>query len=446
MGIIVTLFEHNSKNQLKRMSPLAARMRPRSFDEFIGQDDIIGAGRVLRKSIDSDQIPSIILWGPPGSGKTTLASLIASVTSSYFSSISAVGSGVSDLRNAIKEAQTRLGMHGQRTILFIDEIHRFNKAQQDVILPDVENGTVVLVGATTENPSFEVIAPLLSRARVFALNALSDTQIEALILRAATDQIRGIGHLNPVLDNASVQALTVVANGDARIALNTLELATMATDPDDAGFRNIKLEAVENAAQQRTQLYDKSGDHHYDTISAFIKSVRGSDPDSAIYWLARMIEAGESPMFIARRLVILASEDVGMADPNALTIAIAAQQAVHFIGMPEGRIPLAEATIYLASSPKSNTAYKAIDAALKDVNATRNDPVPMHLRNAPTQLMKAMGYGTGYKYAHDHEGNFAPMNNLPNSLKGRRYYQPGDQGYEPEIEARLRSWWGRKSS
>ena len=416
-------------------------MRPRSFDEFVGQEHVVGPGRALRRTIEADRIPSMVLWGPPGSGKTTLGSLIASLTSSHFSPISAVGSGVADLRRVVKEAGERLGMHGQRTILFIDEIHRFNKAQQDVILPHVENGTVVLVGATTENPSFEVISPLLSRARVFTLKALTDEQVETLVRRAAEDSERGLGALKPALDDDAVTALVAVANGDARIALNALELATDATAPDEDGVRRVTLETVEDAVQQRTQLYDRAGDQHYDTISAFIKSMRGSDPDAAIYWLARMIEAGEDPLFIARRLVVLAAEDVGMADPRALSVAVAAQQAVHFIGMPEGRIPLAEATVYLATAPKSNSAYTAIDAALEDVRHSRNDPVPMHLRNAPTPLMRQMGHGKGYKYAHDQEGHFAPMRNLPDRLKGRRYYTPSDQGYEPEVADRLRKWW-----
>ena len=438
----MTLFEHRAKNQLRREAPLAARMRPRSFDEFVGQEHIVGPGRVLRKSIEADQIPSIVLWGPPGSGKTTLSHLIATLTRSHFSPISAVGSGVADLRRIVEEAGERLGMHGQRTILFIDEIHRFNKAQQDVILPHVENGTVVLIGATTENPSFEVISPLLSRSRVFTLRALTDEQVETLVRRASEDDERGLGDRKPELAAEALGALVTLSNGDARIALNALELATDATDPDEAGVRHITLAAVEDAMQQRTQLYDRAGDQHYDTVSAYIKSMRGSDPDAAIYWLARMIEAGEDPMFIARRLVVLAAEDVGMADPRALSVALAAQQAVHLVGMPEGRIPLAEATVYLATAPKSNAAYKAIDAALDDVRRTRNEPVPMHLRNAPTGLMREMGYGKGYKHAHDHEGSFAKMQNLPDSLKGRRYYQPGDQGYEPEVADRLRKWWG----
>ena len=417
-------------------------MRPRSFDEFVGQEHVVGPGRALRKSIEADQIPSIVLWGPPGSGKTTLAYLIASVTQSHFSPVSAVGSGVADLRRITTEARDRLGMHGRRTILFIDEIHRFNKAQQDVVLPQVEDGTLVLIGATTENPSFEVISPLLSRSRVFALKPLIEEQVEEIVSRALTDRERGIAGLSPQVDDDAMKALVTLADGDARVALNALELAANATDPDDTGSRRVTVATVEDAMQQRSLLYDRAGDQHYDTISAFIKSMRGSDPDAAIYWLARMIEAGEDPMFIARRLVILAAEEVGMADPQALSVAVAAQQAVHFVGMPEGRIPLAEATVYLATAPKSNSASAAIDQALEDVRRTKNEPVPLHLRNAVTGLMKEMGYGGGYRYSHDYEDHFSPMQNLPDSLKGRRYYRPSDQGHEPEVAERLRKWWG----
>ena len=438
----MTLFEHQGRRELERQAPLAARMRPRSFDEFIGQEHIIGRDCVLRRSIEADQMPSIILWGPPGTGKTTLAVLIASVTKSHFSHVSAVASGVADLRRITAEGRERLGMHGQRTILFVDEIHRFNKAQQDVILPYVEDGTVILIGATTENPSFEVVSPLLSRCRVFTLKPLIEEGVEQIVRRAMSDDEMGLGSLNPRLDPEAMQTLVTLANGDARVALNALELATTATSPEDDGMRHISPAAVEDAMQQRALLYDKAGDQHYDTISAFIKSMRASDPDAAVYWLARMIEAGEDPLFIARRLVILAAEDVGMADPQALQVAVAAQQAVHFVGMPEARIPLAEATVYLATAPKSNASYLAIDKALEDVRKTRNDPVPLHLRNPVTGLTRRMGYGRGYKYAHDYEGHFAPMQNLPDSLKGRRYYEPGDQGYETEVAERLKRWWG----
>jgi len=438
----MTLFDHQSQHELQSRAPLAARMRPSTFDEYVGQQHIIGPETVLRRSIESDQLPSIILWGPPGTGKTTLANLISTATKSQFERVSGVTSGVADLRRIASEARERLGMHGQRTVLFVDEIHRFNKAQQDVILPFVEDGTLVLIGATTENPSFEVVSPLLSRARVFALQSLTDEEIGQIIIQAVAEPQRGLAHMQPLLEDDAMALLINLANGDARTALNALELSTAATNPDEQGNRKITVAVIQDAMQQRSLRYDKDGDLHFDTISAFIKTVRGSDPDAAVYYLARMLTAGEDPMFIARRLVILAAEDVGMADPRALSVAMAAQQAYHLIGLPEGRIPLAEATVYLATAPKSNASYMALNRAMEDVQQTRNDPVPMHLRNAPTGLMKDMGYGEGYKYSHDYEDNFAPMQNLPDSLKGRRYYSPGDQGYEPEVAERLKNWWG----
>ena len=416
-------------------------MRPRDFDEFAGQEHILGQGRVLRRSIEADHVPSMILWGPPGSGKTTLAHLIAGITQAHFAPVSAVTAGVADLRKLIDAARERRGMHGRQTLLFVDEIHRFNKAQQDVILPHVEEGAVTLIGATTENPSFEVVAPLLSRCRVFTLNALSDEDVAAIVARAIADDERGIGDMRARLADDAMNHLVVMANGDARTALNALELAVWATAADEGGERLVMLATVEDALQHRSILYDKAGDQHYDTISAFIKSVRGSDPDAAVYWLSRMIEAGEDPLFIARRLVILAAEDVGMADPQGLPVAVAAQQAVHFIGMPEGSIPLAEATVYLATAPKSNSAYAALNRAREDARQTRNDPVPLHLRNAVTSLMRQQGYGKGYRYAHDYPGNFAPMDNLPPSLADRRYYVPGDQGYERDVARRLSELW-----
>ena len=437
----MTLFEHKQKRQMQQEAPLAARMRSRNFDEFVGQEHIVGPGRVLRKSIEADQVPSIILWGPPGSGKTTLAYLIAGATSSHFSAVSAVTAGVADLRKLVEEARERRGMYGQRTILFVDEIHRFNKAQQDVILPHVEEGAITFIGATTENPSFEVIAPLLSRCRVFALKSLDNDQVQTIVKRAINDSESGLAALKPVLDTEAMEHLVTQADGDARVALNALELATAATEPDASGVRRISLATVEDAMQQRALLYDKAGDQHYDVISAFIKSMRGSDPDAAVYWLCRMIEAGEDPLFIARRLVILAAEDVGMADPQALPVAMAAQQAVHFVGMPEGAIPLAEATVYLATAPKSNSAYAALNKAMEDVRRTGNEPVPKHLRNPVTRLMRDMGYGKDYKYAHSYPDHFAPMQNLPDTLRGRRYYEPGDQGYEKAVAQRLSEWW-----
>ena len=426
-----------------RNAPLAERMRPRTFDEFVGQQQVVGSDRVLFRAIAAGRLPSFILWGPPGTGKTTLARLVATVTQAAFEPVSAVTSGVADLRRIVAEARDRRGMHGQATILFVDEIHRFNKAQQDVILPHVEDGTVTLIGATTENPSFEVIAPLLSRSRVFALQSLTPQEVEAIVNRAAEDHERGLGEMNVSVAADAMSHLVNIANGDARVALNALETAAYATTPDaDGGTRLIDLDTIADALQRRSPMYDKAGDSHYDTISAFIKSVRGSSPDGALYWLARMIESGEDPLFIARRLVILASEDIGLADPQALTVAVAAQQAVHFIGMPEGRIPLAEATVYLATAPKSNTAYAALNEAMADVRRLPNDPVPLHLRNAVTGMMHQMGYGKDYKYSHDYEGHFAPQEYLPPQLQERRYYHPGTEGAEREITERLRRWWG----
>ena len=437
-----SLFEHGRQQNAMGIAPLAERMRPASFDEFVGQQHILGEGKVLRRSIDADRIPSILLWGPPGSGKTTLARLIATVTRSHFEPISAVSSGVADLRRSIAEAQERQALYQQQTILFVDEIHRFNKAQQDVILPYVEDGTITFIGATTENPSFEVNAPLLSRSRVFTLYALEADQVADIINRALTDHRRGLAGVSPSLDPDALTHLVNIANGDARVALNALEMAALAAEPNVQGRRTITIDTISDALQRRTPQYDKAGDSHYDTISAFIKSVRGSSPDGALYWLARMLEAGEDPLFIARRLVILAAEDIGLANPGALPVAVAAQQAVHFIGLPEGRIPLAEATVYLATSPKSNAAYMGLERALEAVRNEPHEPVPLHLRNAVTDLMRGMGYGAGYKYSHDYEGHFDPQEYLPPNLAGQSYYHPSDQGSEAAIAERLRRWWG----
>ena len=436
-----SLFEHDRRRRAAEDAPLAERMRPSTFDDFVGQEHVVGAERVLRKALAADRLPSFILWGPPGSGKTTLARLVAAATNANFAPVSAVTSGVADLRRIVGEARENQAMHQQRTILFVDEIHRFNKAQQDVILPHVEDGTVTFIGATTENPSFEVISPLLSRCRVFTLEALSPQQVEDIVNRALSHRETGLGKLAADLDADAMEQLVNVANGDARVALNALETAVFATKPDAESRRRIDLETISDALQRRSPLYDKAGEGHYDTISAFIKSVRGSSPDGALYWLARMIEAGEDPMFLARRLVILAAEDIGLAQPEALAVAVAAQQAVHFLGMPEGRIPLAEATVYLATAPKSNSAYMGLERALDDVRKMSNEP--LHLRNAVTGLMRDRGYGKDYRYSHDYEGHFVQQEFLPPSLKDRRFYQPGQEGAEKEIRERLEKWWGK---
>jgi putative ATPase len=399
--------------------PLAARMRPRTLDEFVGQEELLGPGRALRAAIERDAAPSMILWGPPGSGKTTLAQIVARSTGAHFEGMSAVSAGVADLRRVVGEARAR-GRVGTRTVLFIDEIHRFNKAQQDAVLPYVEDGTVTFIGATTENPSFEVNSALLSRARVFVLQPLSDDEVGAILDRALHDPERGLAAQGVRFDDDGRRLLISLANGDARAALNALEFAA-ATVTERGDERTIDALLVREAMQRRGSQYDKAGEMHYDVISAFIKSVRASDADASLYWLARMIDGGEDPLFIARRLVILASEDVGLADSNGLPVAVAAQQAVHFVGMPEGFFPLAHATLYLATAPKSNSVGRAFSAAMDDVLETRNDPVPMHLRNAPTGLMRQLGYGRGYHYAHD-DYDVVQLN-LPPALSGRRYYE-----------------------
>jgi putative ATPase len=425
--------------------PLAARMRPRTLDEVVGQEHLVEPGRLLRRSIEEDRIPSMILWGPPGSGKTTLAEVIAAHSHARFVRLSAVSAGVADLRRVVDEAQKLRQFSKQRTILFIDEIHRFNKAQQDAVLPHVERGTVTMIGATTENPSFEVNAALLSRSRVFTLRALSEEQIVLILRRALTDTERGLGKMNIAVDDDALQQIAIFANGDARTALNVLEMAATEQGEQGQQTRHITLPMIEEAMQHRALLYDKNGDQHYDAISALHKSIRGSDADGGLYWLARMLEAGEDPLYIVRRLIRIASEDVGMADPQALGVCVAAQQAVHFVGLPEANLALAQAVVYLATAPKSNALEVAYARVQEDVQNTRNDPVPLQIRNAPTRLMKDLDYGKDYKYAHDYykdmqidDPDRPPTQQLqeylPESLKGRTYYEPGQQGKEASIK------------
>src|SRR5437763_16444587 len=453
--------------------PLAARMRPRTLDEIVGQEHILGPGRVLRRNIEADKITSMILWGPPGSGKTSLAEVIALQTHIHFVRLSAVSAGVADLRKVVEDAKRLRQFSRQRTILFIDEIHRFNKAQQDAVLPHVEHGVVTLIGATTENPSFEVNAALLSRCRVFTLHALTEEHILTILRRALEDQERRLGQLGVTIDEDALQQVAVFANGDARTALNVLELAVQGSmhqegtrgqgEPEEQREQkgqqtpiHITLPIVEDAMQHRALLYDKSGDQHYDMISALHKALRGSDPDAGLYWLGRMIEAGEDPLYVVRRLIRFASEDVGMADPQALLVCVAAQQAVHFVGLPEANLALAQAVVHLATAPKSNALYEAYSRVQEDVQQTRNDPVPLWIRNAPTQLMKDLDYGKDYKYAHEYyqemqiEDPERPpsvrlQEYLPESLKGRRYYEPGHQGKESSIKKWLEKRRGEES-
>ena len=432
-----TLFDTQRDDALKAQAPLAARMRPQTLEEFVGQEQIVGEGKLLRRAISADNLFSLILWGPPGSGKTTLAQIVAQRTNAHFEPLSAVSAGVADLRRVVKEAQDRLGMFGTRTVLFIDEIHRFNKAQQDAVLPYVEDGTIILIGATTENPSFEVNAALLSRARVFTLESLADEQIGLLVDRALTDSERGLGDQNALLAADARGYLLNMANGDARTALNALEVAVGAKALSPLGKKLITVDDIREALQSRATRYDKGGELHYNAISALHKCVRDSDPDAALYWLGRMLDGGEDPLYIVRRVVRMAVEDIGLADPQALTQTMAAQQAVHFMGRPEADLALAQAVVYLAQAPKSNAVYTAFAAAMKDVQETRNDPVPLHLRNAPTGLMKNMGYGQGYKYAHDHENAQVDQEHFPPNLAGRRYYDPTNRGFEATVRERL---------
>jgi len=433
----VDLFDRAVQASAGSEMPLAARMRPRTLDEFVGQEDIIGPGKLLRRAIETDELGSAIFWGPPGCGKSSLAFIIAQTSEAAFESFSAVTSGVADIRRIIEKAKERRKLYDRKTILFVDEIHRFNKAQQDAFLPHVENATIVLIGATTENPYFEVNSPLISRSRIFRFEQLNSEQVEQIVRMALEDKERGLGNWNVVVGDDAMEHLVNIANGDARAALNALEMAALTVPPDENGNRLVTLEIAEEAIQHRALKYDKDGDNHYDVISAFIKSMRGSDPDAALYWLARMIYAGEDPRFIARRMVIQAAEDVGNADPMALVVATAAAHAVDYVGMPEAQIPLAQAAIYLACAPKSNSSCKGISRALKDVAEKRAEPVPIHLRDTNYRGASKLGHGKDYKYPHDYPDNWVEQQYMPDGVKSQPYYEPTENGHESKIKERL---------
>ena len=433
------LFTHAMQERMKSEAPLAARMRPRTLDEFVGQEHIVGAGKLLRRAIEADRLfSSIILWGPPGTGKTTLAMVIANQTKSHFETLSAVLAGKAELRDVIDAALERRRLYQKKTILFVDEVHRWNKAQQDALLPHVENGTFVLIGATTENPYFEVIGALVSRSRVFQLHPLTEEQTGLILDRALSDPERGYATRRILLDPEARQHLIDVAGGDARNALNALELAVESTSPDVNGDIHITLDVAQESIQRRAVLYDKDGDAHYDTVSAFIKSVRGSDPDAALYWLAKMIYAGEDPRFILRRLIILAGEDIGLADPMGIVVAASAAQAFDFIGLPEGVYPIVEATLYLATAPKSNTATSYFKAFERIEQAGLGD-VPSHLKDSSRDAV-ALGHGKGYEYPHMHADHFIPQQYLPKELLGTYFYKPSTVGYEIQVRQRLEMW------
>ena len=420
-------------------APLADRMRPGTLDEVVGQADLLGPGRVLRTAIERGELHSMILWGPPGTGKTTLASLMAQVAGARFMAFSAVLSGVKEIRQVVADAEIERARHGKPTILFVDEIHRFNRAQQDAFLPHVEKGTIILVGATTENPSFEVNSALLSRCRVYVLRGLDEADLIQILRRATTDTERGLGRRQPVVDDEALARIAALANGDARSALNILELAVTLA-PAEGGRPRVTETAIREAAQRKSLLYDKSGEEHYNLISALHKSLRDSDPDGALYWMTRMLESGEDPLYVARRLVRFASEDVGNADPGALTLTLAAKEAYDFLGSPEGELALAQATLYLAMAPKSNAVYVAYNEVKADVHERPTEPVPLHIRNAPTRLMQDVGYGAGYQYAHDAPDARVNQEHLPESLRNRQYYRPTDRGLEAYLARRLADW------
>ncbi|MFO7274454.1 MAG: replication-associated recombination protein A [Bacillota bacterium] len=436
------LFSWAAAQQAAQSAPLAARMRPQTLDEFVGQEHLVGPGRFLRRALEAGYLPSCILYGPPGTGKTTLAKLAASYVKAHFEQLNAVTSGVQDIRRIVDEARARMGQYGQKTVVFIDEIHRWRKDQQDALLPHVEEGLITLVGATTENPLVSVNAPLVSRTRIFELKPLSDEHIRLLLDRALRTPGRGLGNYNATVTPEAMDHLVRMASGDARVALNALELAVLLTQPDEEGRRLVTLETAEEALLKRAVVYDQDGDEHYHVASALIKSIRGSDPDAALYWLARMLYAGEDPRFIARRLVISAAEDIGLADPQALVIAQAAADAVSFIGMPEGRIPLAEAVVYLACAPKSNSAYLAIDRALEVVAKEKTPPVPNHLKDTGYGSDERLGYGKGYKYPHDYPGAWVEQRYLPEGVDGP-FWEPKEYGREAELARMLRERRGR---
>jgi putative ATPase len=437
------LFELNSSTQASPLQPLAERMRPKTLDEFVGQEHLLGAGKLLRELTEAGALRSLILWGPPGSGKTTLAQILARSAGAVCVHFSAVTSGVKDLKKIIQEAEEFQRL-GKRTVLFVDEIHHFNKSQQDNFLPHVERGTLILIGATTENPSFEVISPLLSRCQVLVLNPLTADDIGKIVDRALRDKQCGLGTWQLEITAEAREFVIQHSQGDCRVALNALENAATLARKDKK--LKIEMSHLQEALQRRPLQYDKAGDEHYNVISAFIKSLRGSDPDAALYWMMRMIEAGEDPLFIARRMIIFAAEDIGNADPQALQVAVAAKDAFHFVGLPEGKIPLAQAVTYLATAPKSNASYKAMLAATEDVEQHGALPVPLHLRNAPTPLMQKLGYGKSYKYAHNYPDHIVDQEHLPNELKDKKYYMPSDSGYENHIKEQLKNWEEKKKN
>ncbi|WP_041367662.1 replication-associated recombination protein A [Natranaerobius thermophilus] len=438
------LFNYNLEEKKFNDTPLADRMRPRSLDDFVGQEQILGKGKLLRRAIEADRLTSIVLYGPPGSGKTTIAKIIAENTEKYFYQLNAVTSGVKDLREVVEKSKENRSYYSKGTIMFIDEIHRFNKSQQDALLPYVEDGTITLIGATTENPYFTVNNPLLSRSRIFKLEQLGIQEIETLLRRSLQDEEKGLGNYNVEINQDALQHLTDCSNGDIRIALNALELAVLTTVPNENGTRIITKEVAEESIQKKAVYYDRDGDYHYDVISAFIKSLRGSDPDAGLYWLARMLSAGEDPLFIARRMLIFASEDIGNADPMALQLALSVYQSVERLGLPEGRLTLAQGVTYLASAPKSNSSYKGILKAISEVEQGGHDQVPQHLKDSHYQGAKELGHGKGYQYPHKYPENFVHQSYLPEEFQDRIYYHPTENGKEKEIKQRLNRFWDKR--